>query len=291
MKLGTVSNLISVPDGEDPYLFRIDRAAELGLQVLGISFRDIAPDPAYLDAIAARARDKGIELRMGGVGVDFHLDGPEAEADRAQAAERIKTICHHTGVSFVSIVSGPIQESHRFKPGKPMAERIETVSRNMGAFADLVADADIMLGMENHCDYRGHEVATIVTRANRPNLRVQIDTGNAFSVFEEPVDCAEALAPLVVSAHLKDIHVTPLAPRPCQGTRGVSVPLGEGHVDNVTICQILQDKSPDPDSLALMVEPFYLPDDADPDEFLATSIAWSREHLASFLNEATTVSS
>jgi len=283
MKLGSVSNLIPVPDGEDQILHRINRASELGLEVLGIHFRDTPQDTAYLEAVGKLAQEKNVELRLGGLGVNLYLEGEEVEAEIARASNHLNVIFPATGIRFASVVSGPMLATHRFVPGKPLPERMATVAANLGELADRVAGTGAVLGLENHCDYRGHEIATIVSTANRPNLKVQLDTGNAFSVFEEPVDCAKALARYTVSVHLKDLHVTPFAPEPCRGTRGVSVPLGEGHVDNATICQILQDESPDPSTLALIIEPFYLPDEPDPATFLDISIAWSREHLAAFL--------
>ena len=285
MKLGTVMNLISVPEGADPYKYRIEKTAELGLKVLGVFFvnADSWKDRAYLTSLGELAQQRGIELRMG-TGGNFYLEGAEGDAEVARVAEMIQTIAGPTGIRFSSLASGPMLTTHRWAPGKPLEERKAILAANLGKLADAVAGAGITLGVENHCDWRGHEIAEIVQRANRPNLRVQIDTGNAFSVFEEPVDCARALAPYVVSCHLKDIHVTPFAPAPCRGSRAVAVPLGEGHVDNVTICQILQEKAPDPASIGLMIEPFYLPEEITPDEFLSRSVAWARQHLAPFLD-------
>lgn len=283
MKLGTVSNLITVPEGTDPVLGRIERAADLGLSVLGVNLRDKSQDHEYLKRIGALAQERGIELRAGGGG-NFYLRGSEGESEVARVAETLLSIARHTGIRFASTPAGPMLTTHRFTAGPPINERLSLLARNLAALADAVAGDGLTICLENHCDYRGHEIATIVTEANRPNLRVQIDTGNAFSVFEDPIDCARALAPYVVSCHLKDIQVTPFAPQPCRGSRAVAVPLGEGHVDNAAICQILQDQSPDPANLALLCEPFYLPDNVDPDQFLATSIAWSRTHLAPYLN-------
>ena len=282
MKLGTVSGLIALPEGADPVPHRIERAADLGLSALGVTFRDTWQDRDYLRRAGDLARDRGIELRLG-AGGNFYLEGPEGEAEIARVAEMLLAVARHTGSRFASVPAGPMLTTHRWTPGPPLPQRLSLLARTLGALADAVADAGFVVGLENHCDYRGHEIAAIVAEADRPNLRVQIDTGNAFSVFEDPVDCARALAPYVVSCHLKDIHVTPFAPAPCRGTRAVAVPLGEGHVDNAAICRILQDRAPDPAGIALLCEPFYLPDDADPDQFLATSLAWARAHLAPFL--------
>lgn len=284
MKLGAVSGLIVVPAGEEPDTYRIERAAALGLTVLGVNFRDTWQDRDHLRRVSDLAQAKGVELRLG-AGGNFYLEGAAAAAEIAQVAERLLTIARHTTIRFSSIVAGPMLETHRFTPGRPLAERLALVAHNLGQLADAVASAGLMLGLENHCDYRGHEIASIIEQANRPNLRVQLDTGNAFSVFEEPVECARVLAPYVVSCHLKDIHVTPFAPAPCRGTRAVTAPLGQGHVDNVACCRLLQDHAPDPATIGLMIEPFYLPEDGDLDGFLTTSIAWARQHLAPFLTD------
>jgi sugar phosphate isomerase/epimerase len=286
MKLGAVANLIVPPEGADPLLGRIERAAELGVRVTGVSLRgDANRDPAYLAGVRELAARKNVELRYGGVGANFYLTGAEARSDLERATETLLLAREHLGVTFASTPAGPMLTTHRWTPGPPLEERLATVAENLGRLADSVGSAGVTLGLENHCDWRGHEIARIVESANRPNLRVQIDTGNAFSVFEEPVDCARALAPYVVSCHLKDIAVTPFASGEPRGIRGVSVPLGEGHVDNVTICRILQEQAPDPNGIALMVEPFYMPAGADPDAFLRTSLDWARRHLAEFLTD------
>jgi 3-oxoisoapionate decarboxylase len=284
MKLGSVSSLIDVPAGQEPESYRIERVAALGLTVLGVNFRDTWQDGAYLERVRDLARARGVELRLG-AGGNFYLEGAAAAAEVEQVAARLLTIARHTDIRMSSIVSGPMIETHRFTPGRPIPERLALVADNLGRLADAVAGAGITLALENHCDYRGHEIAAIIERAGRPNLRVQLDTGNAFSVFEEPVECARVLAPYVVSCHLKDIHVTPFAPAPCRGTRAVTAPLGRGHVDNVACCRLLQEHAPDPAAIALMIEPFYLPEDGDLDGFLTTSVAWARAHLAPFLTD------
>jgi sugar phosphate isomerase/epimerase len=251
--------------------------------VLGVGFRDERwKDAAYLNDLAALARDKGVELRMS-QGGNFHLRGDELDAVIERSATIVNTVASHTDIRFSSTACGPMSYN-RWTAAPPLAERLEVLPQNLGKFADAVASSGVTIALENHCDYRGHEIASIVQRANRPNLRVQIDTGNAFSVFEEPVDCAQALAPYTVSAHLKDIIVIPFSPPPTFGSRALTAPLGAGHVDNVAICQILQANAPNPDQIALMIEPFYTPQDMTADAFLEQSVAWARVHLAPYLH-------
>ena len=285
MKLGTTAWLIpDAPAGVDTYTWQIDYCVKNGLTVMSAGFRDgDKTDPDLLMRVADYAAKKGIELRLGGGG-SFGSANP---AERVAAVERMTSSLLHinkyTGIKFSSVANTPMSHN-RWAPDPPMDERIDIIGENLAKLADNVRSAGITLGLENHCDYRGYEIAAMLAKANRPNMMAQIDTGNPFTVFEDPIDCAHAMAPYVVSAHLKDIRVTPLVGAPIFGARTETVPLGKGHVDNVAICQILQDKSPDPASLALMMEPLLTNVIEDKDAFVRESIDWAREKLAKFLN-------
>jgi len=283
MKLGSVITLLPPPEGADPLIWRVDKAASLGLTCLGVFVREEWKAPDYLRKVAEHAARKGVELRLG-TGGNFYLHGAQARAEIDRVAEQVIHARRHLGTTFSSLAPGPMLTHHRFAAGPPLSERKARLSENLGTLADAVRGEGITLGLENHCDWRGHEVVEIVRGANRTNLMMQIDTGNAFSVFEEPVDCARAMGPWVVSSHLKDVHVTPFATGDMRGSRAVSVPLGQGHVDNVEICRILERESPDPASLTLLIEPFYVPEGVDPLKFLEESVAWGKVHLAEFLN-------
>ena len=283
MKLGSVGGLLKPAGGADPIIGRIDRAVELGLSVISIGFREPGQrEPAYMRSVAEAAAKKGVELRLGGGGRFGSADPEECKADVERVIDNLLFVNRHTGIKFSSLANGPMTHN-RWSPEPPMDERIDIIAESLAKVADAVAPVGMTLGLENHCDYRGYECAAMLEKANRPNLMAQLDTGNAFTVFEEPVECAKAMARWVVSVHLKDVKVTPLAPAPWRGSRAETVPLGEGHVDNVTICQILQEQSPDPKSLALLVEPLALAPEDDPEEFLKASLAWARVKLAPFI--------
>jgi sugar phosphate isomerase/epimerase len=282
VKLGTVPSLIVVPEGQDQLKYRVNKAADVGLTVLGVFLN---PDPtqvAYLESVAELAAKRGIELRAG-TGANFYLSGAEAQVEIDRTAASLEFLSKHLGVRYSSLASGPMATHHRFAAGPPLEERKAAIARNLGTLADRVAPIGFTLALENHCDWRGHEIVDIVKAANRPNLKMQLDTGNAFSVFEDPVECARAMAPWVVSVHLKDLHVTPFASGEVRGTRAVSVPLGEGHVDNVAICGILQAQSANPAGIPLMLEPFYIPPGTDVTAFFNTSVAWAKKNLAPYL--------
>jgi sugar phosphate isomerase/epimerase len=278
MKLGSVSSLIRVPSDIDPILGRIMRARELGLTVMSIGFRENR-DHGYMASVAEAALQQGIELRLGSGGRFGSASAEERKVDIARTIENVLEVNRYAGIAFSSLANTPMSHN-RWAADPPMDERIGIIAESLAAIGDGVAAAGITLGLENHCDYRGYEIAAMLRQADRPNVRAQLDTGNAFTVFEEPVECAGALAPWTVSVHLKDVKVTPLAPAPWRGSRAESAPLGGGQVDNVAICALLQEQAPDPANLALLIEPLSLGPDDDPDRFLRTSIDWARTHLA-----------
>jgi len=282
LKLGTVSGLIAIPESLDPVIGRINRCPELGVSVISVGFRENR-SPDYMKAAADAAATAGVELRTGNGGRFGSASPEERKEDIARVVETLLEVNRHAGITFSSLANQPMAHN-RWAPNPPMDERIDIIAESLGTVADAVRSAGIVVGLENHCDYRGYECAAMLERANRPNLRAQLDTGNAFTVFEEPVDCAKAMARWVVSVHLKDIKLTPLAPAPLRCSTAVSAPLGGGQVDNVTICQILAEQAPNPQSIALMVEPLSLAPEDDREAFLQTSLAWARQNLARYLD-------
>lgn len=281
MKLGSVSSLIRVPPDVDPIIGRIVRARELGLSVMSAGFRENR-DHGYMATVAEAAHTHGIELRLGSGGRFGSASSDERKVDIARTIENLLEVNRYAAITFSSLANTPMSHN-RWAADPPMDERIDIVAESLAAIGDGVAAAGITVGLENHCDYRGYECAAMLRRADRPNVRAQLDTGNAFTVFEEPVECARALAPWTVSVHLKDVKVTPLAPAPWRGSRAESAPLGGGQVDNVAICALLQEQAPDPANLALLIEPLALGPEDDPDSFLRSSIDWARTHLARFI--------
>ena len=279
MKLGAVGGLINTAPGADPNLGKIERAKELGFSVISIGFRDNR-EPDYMKKCAELAAKLGIELRTGGGGTFGSANPEERKAAIERNIENLLLMSKHAGIKFSSLANGPMSHN-RWSPEPPMDERIDIIAESLAQVADAVASEGVVLGLENHCDYRGWECAAMLEKANRPNLKAQIDTGNAFTVFEEPVDCARAMAKWVVSVHLKDIKVTPLL----QGKSvAENAPLGAGMVDNVTCCQILMEQAPDPKNIALLQDPLAMPPEAERDEFLRVSTEWCRKALAKFLD-------
>lgn len=99
--------------------------------------------------------------------------------------------------------------------------------------ATEIAEAhDIVLAHENHIDFTGPELLQIIEGVGSEHLRVNLDTGNPIRVYEDPVDCARALAPYAVSTHTKDITTRRKGGSPAQRFSFFpSCPTGAGFVD------------------------------------------------------------
>jgi sugar phosphate isomerase/epimerase len=293
MKLGTMTwGQLMVVAGDEPLFGQIDRTRELGCTWMAANYvkpAQSASDPldaGYMERAAEYAAKCGVTL-MPTIRGTFGAADPEArKLAVAQASASVVTINRYTGAKLFACLNWPMTHT-RFEPTPPLSERLDLIASNLGLVADAAAEVGVTIALENHCDYRGHEIATILGKANRGNLKAQLDTGNAFVVFEDPVDCAKAMAKWTISVHLKDVRVTPLAPPPWSGPRGESVALGEGHVDNLTICKLLAETSTDTTNMPLLIEPLQMPvgvDSAWIDAFWKKSLAWCRENLAEYLS-------
>ena len=85
----------------------------------------------------------------------------------------------------------------------------------------------VRLGVENHKDFRGEELAALLTRLASPHVGWCFDFGNNLALLERSEDVLEALAAHLVTTHVKDMAVGPMA----EGFELAEVPLGSGILD------------------------------------------------------------
>jgi sugar phosphate isomerase/epimerase len=140
----------------------------------------------------------------------------------------------------------------------------------------MAGDYGVSIAIENHADYRGHEIAQIIQTAGESNLGARLDTGNPFWTFEEPVDAAKALAGMTITTHIKDLRVDRFA-------KWEGVPLGKGHVDlEYIIGVLLANQAPDPKNLHLVIEVEAI-EDMDPTAAADESVKYLKEKFGHLL--------
>jgi hypothetical protein len=102
VKLGLVPGLISVPEGADPIVSRIEKSAQKGLTCMGVFLRPEMRDAANLERAAELAQQKGVELRLG-TGGNLYAEGDEMKKEVDRVAEGVNFAAKHLGIRFSSI--------------------------------------------------------------------------------------------------------------------------------------------------------------------------------------------
>ncbi len=277
MRLGMVGSLY-VHDHEkwnDPETLRwvLEKARAKGLSVVNAGVQNWQ-DPSQVEQARRWVDATGVELEPG-FAYNYCSDEPGIhERKQEEFAAFVRQCCVPLGARVIGTCT---IEVHRWSPQPPLDEQLDRSAEVLKGLARIAAQDGIKLAMENHADYRGHEVATIMRKADEPNLGVRLDTANPFWVFEEPVDAARELAPYTITTHIKDLSVAPFA-------QWTGAPLGQGHVDFPTIIAELAAKAPDPANLPLVMEVEALGEGADVEAAADASLEYLRTTFAQYLS-------
>ena len=132
-------------------------------------------------------------------------------------------------------------------------------------FFRLLEGTDIMMAYENHCDFTGREIASILEEVDHPNIGGMFDIGNGAVICCDPMADVEYLAPWAVAAHFKDFKVidNPVFEHLWQDMPMIlkGCLLGEGIMDFDVIMKAICEKAKRKQNMILMAEPaFILPE-------------------------------
>ena len=158
----------------------------------------------------------------------------------------VERACRPLGVEVV----GTISHLHggRWLKEPPLDEQLDRLAAALRRLAPVAEAAGVKLAIENHADYRGHELAGVLDGWAARRVGARLDTGNAYCAIEEPLAAAEALAPYTLATHIKDqiVEAEPgnrgLAPGGLLALRDCV--LGDGHVDLPAIVALLASRGP-----------------------------------------------
>jgi sugar phosphate isomerase/epimerase len=107
-------------------------------------------------------------------------------------------------------------------------ETITRTIRDLKTVAGMAAQAGIRVLLENHEDFTGPELATILAEVDSPWIGALYDYGNSMMLGEQPLTALTSILPFVRSAHLKDHACIASADSP-DGTFWIlGVPIGCG---------------------------------------------------------------
>jgi sugar phosphate isomerase/epimerase len=195
--------------GYDVFAF-LDKAAADGFT--GVSININGPNYRQLSGTSmAHQRQVAVRLQQLRLRCDLETSGTARahletilEVCGTLGAERLRTYMRHAG---------------------SVAETIECTVADLRVAAPIFERAGVCLMLENHEDFTGAEMATILKAVDHPSVGVLYDYGNSMMVGEEPLTALAAMLPFVRSAHLKD-HACRVD---AAGVRQIlGVPIGSG---------------------------------------------------------------
>lgn len=273
-------NLIPGPRPGHHIEWLVERCVSLGLSPLYMTATWLRDDE-HARHVGRLLADHGIALIGGGVG-DFAADANHWPAQRETFVQQMHRSKLAGAAMITAVHNGAIEHNH-FSKEPPIALQIERMIANFG---DLCREAErlgIVMAFENHMDYRCSEIAQVLTAVDSPWLRVNYDFANSFSVIEDPVDAARAVARWTVMTHIKDMRVQP---KTLEGEPKILwSTVGDGSVDIDAIMRILLAEAPDPATLPHCLEICPLPDQ-DPELWVRKSIRWLDRHYGHLFTDA-----
>ena len=268
--------------GQDWLEWTLDKAVELGLSPVYTTTRHLATDDEAR-AYRRQFERRGLEL-VGNIGGAFATTGDEWVRERDRLIHNLR-MNHLSGATIVSAVNhdplgppgqpwpnGGARFGH-FSREVPIRQQIDRLVANFSELIPIAADLGIVMAFENHMDYRLSEIVEVVEAVDSPNLRVNYDFANSWSVIEDQVEAARIAAPYTVMTHIKDMRIQSIVN---SGEPAFfHAPIGSGDVEVGQILEILAANAPDPENLPQCLEVIPLAE-YDPDLWMRMSIDWLR---------------
>jgi 3-oxoisoapionate decarboxylase len=253
MRVGMAGGMYPIPEDvreEARPLWLLRLSAELGCTALQIRMPTSAEG---VDALRSEADSLDIELESSSRGVFSPLGTPpeETAVELRGDLERARAL----GMPVIRSGYGRLTiETSRYDKGAGPKAHITHMTACLRQAARIAEEVGVKVAIENHCDLTGRELAAILVDVDSPWIGAAADTGNGFTVFCDPNDDVEALAPYTFTTHMKDMVIEPtpvkglipFLPRGCR--------LGEGNVDIPRAVQMFAERSPHANGLHLLVE-------------------------------------
>jgi len=206
----------------------IDYAASLKTDSLFIT--DLKPFSSrsddYLNGVRARAADKGLQIQLGSWSIcptsrAFKSDWGTAEEHLTLGIRMAKAL----GSPVFRVILGTGED--RKTPGGIEA-RIEDTIKVLKSCSSKAVDAGVKVAVENHAgDMQAFELASLVERAGKDYVGVNLDSGNAAWTLEDPLESLEILGPYAVTTSLRDSAIWESA----DGAKVQWTAMGDGIID------------------------------------------------------------
>lgn len=172
----------------------IEIAREIGARSIELHNGWLVPmDDGELRTLRARLENLGLTPIISS-GLPYEPVGAAIRAAVALGATTVR-------LALTTVLCGD-----RNGPGVAWPALVAEVRTKLAAYALLAAKDGLALAIENHQDFGSAELVELASETG-DNVRICLDTANAFSVGEAPLDFARRVAPKISHVHLKDYNV------------------------------------------------------------------------------------
>lgn len=301
------------PSGMESFRWTIEESRRIGARAFSL-FPNLCPKEitsATLSEMAAMARENDIKLILypftvwglaglplkvdawGASGAAMGVSAPDDIPDPAVARKGVeRTIMMAKALGSDILCSGYGHSNvatSRYNKQHPFSEQRRFIEANLRELAKMLDGTGLTFAYENHCDFSGREIASVIETVASDNVKALYDFGNGAVACCDPMEDLEYLAPYAVAAHFKDFAVVdnPLRTKtyPDMPMVFAGCYLGDGIIDFERILAALIEKAPEPHGMCLLAEPaFKLPtNDAERDDRVEYNRKISRQYVAKML--------
>jgi len=193
--------------------------------------------------LGTRDKDYTSRLRHQAETHDMFIEGiaglPHDQAGVERFDAEVRT-AKEAGVRVIRVVIIPGRRYERFDLAEEFQKFVKRGVRSLELAEPVAAKHGVRLAVENHKDQRIPERLEVFKHISSEYVGACVDTGNSFSLLEDPIEVVEALAPWAFSVHLKDQAVQEYD----DGFLFADIPLGEGFLDLAKMVEILRKTKP-----------------------------------------------
>ena len=206
----------------------LDYCAKLGAEL--VHFSEIrflgSLEDEHVRKVRAHAEKLGIELELG-----MRSICPTSKAfDPAQgtAEQQLEKMIRAATIAGSKIVRCFIGSSADRVGPMPIEGHMENTAKVLKNMKSRAQDANIRIAVENHAgDMQGRELRQLIEAAGKDFVGAVLDSGNPVWTLEDPHVTLEAVAPYVVTSHVRDSALWRIP----GGTAVMWTRMGEGNID------------------------------------------------------------
>jgi len=217
-------------DLADPVNF-LEHCRQLGAGGIQVPLK--TNDTAYTSKLRGRA--ESYEMFIEGIA---GLPRDRADVERFEAEVRT---AKEAGAGVIRVVMIPGRRYERFRSADEFGKFARQGLESLRLAEPVAARHGVRLAVENHKDQRIAERLEVFRRVSSEFVGACVDTGNSFTLMEDPIEVVEAYAPWAFSVHLKDQAVAEYD----DGFLFADVPLGKGFLDLAKMVAILRGVKPE----------------------------------------------